>query len=571
MARHVDAADDPRFIAAVQVPSPTVRMETLRAWAAGTRGLLPTEIVDLRSDDNARVRAAAIKALTARKPPAARDFLTLALHDVDLPVRLAAIRGLGQLDDVQARATLADLLKDRSEAIRAEAVAATAIHGSQAVVLGAAADPSWRVRLKVAEALSGYGDRDGAIAACRLLDDPSAEVERQVVRSLTAWPWELAGPVLLDALSKNAVTVRKLATEQLAVRWPIAGRFPFDAPPSRRAEALDQWQSRYRREFGFPNFKGDTPANPHPQVAVSNAQVERLLASGDTKTLAEMGPTVVAALERLAINRKATLPERVYHNVLPRNSVAFAALDRMQGENVDQRRQAAEELVAVADKQPLSRLAVARLCALVTSETDTAVWLSALNAVRQSDSEPAVRLARSALGQPAGEVRRRACEHLSAHPDPSHEVFLVPLLDDSEHVVVVAAIRALGAAGQIRDIDVLKKQLASANEEVQLETALALAHLRDRRGAEALERLSYSSDMMTRTRVAQTLGELGDARLAGILIRLLDDSRATVSHAALANLPKAVGHDVRPPGDDATTPTTDQIAQWKKWYATSAR
>ena len=34
LARHVDAGDDPRFIAAAQVPSAQVRIETLRAWAA---------------------------------------------------------------------------------------------------------------------------------------------------------------------------------------------------------------------------------------------------------------------------------------------------------------------------------------------------------------------------------------------------------------------------------------------------------------------------------------------------------------------------------------------------------
>ncbi len=124
LARHIDAADDPRFIAAVQVPSALVRIETLRAWAAGTRGSMPSEIVDLRSDDDPRVRAAAIKAVAARKPPGVRDFLISALHDADLAVRLAAIRGLGRLDDAQARTTLAEVLKDRSELIRAEAVVA---------------------------------------------------------------------------------------------------------------------------------------------------------------------------------------------------------------------------------------------------------------------------------------------------------------------------------------------------------------------------------------------------------------------------------------------------------------
>ncbi|MGA2253093.1 MAG: HEAT repeat domain-containing protein [Thermoguttaceae bacterium] len=567
LSRHVDAGDDPRFLEAVRVPSAQVRIETLRAWAAGTRGMMPTEIVDLRSDDNPRVRATAIAALAARKPPAARDHLTSALHDVDLQVRLAAIHGLGQLDDTQARATLADLLKDRSELIRAEAVAAVAVRGSRAVVLGAAGDLSWRVRLKVAEALAGYGDSDGAATARHLLNDPSAEVERQVVRSLAAWPGEIAGPVLLDALGKDAITVRKLAAEQFAARWPAAGRFPFEAQPARRTEALSELQGQYQRAFGDTQVKVTTPSSPQPQAATSDAQVEKLLAAGDFHALAEIGPTVVATLERLAIDRKLTLPEPVYHDVLPQHSTVFAILDRMHSENVDQRRRAVEELDAAANKQPLSRLAVARLCDLATSETDAAVWLGGLDALRDNGDEPAMRMTRLALGQAAGAVRRRACEYLAAHPDPAHEVFLVPLLSDTEQAVVVAAIRALGAAGQIRDIEVLKKQFASANEEVQLETAVALMHLRDRSGEEAIERLSYSSDIKTRARVAQALGSLGDARLAGILIRLLDDPKAMVSHAALASLPKAVGRELSQSGDGATVPATEQVARWKKWYA----
>jgi HEAT repeat protein len=145
------------------------------------------------------------------------------------------------------------------------------------------------------------------------------------------------------------------------------------------------------------------------------------------------------------------------------------------------------------------------------------------------------------------------------------------LLGDSEQDVVVAAIRALGAAGQIQDIEALKRQFASANEEVQLETAIALVHFHDRSGEDAIERLSYTSDIKTRARVAQAVGALGDARLAGILIRLLDDPKATVSHAALASLPKVVGHDLRQSGDGVTVPTVEQMARWKKWYAETAK
>ncbi len=38
LARHIDAGDDPGFIASAQVPSALVRIETLRAWAGGNRG-----------------------------------------------------------------------------------------------------------------------------------------------------------------------------------------------------------------------------------------------------------------------------------------------------------------------------------------------------------------------------------------------------------------------------------------------------------------------------------------------------------------------------------------------------
>ena len=48
-------------------------------------------------------------------------------------------------------------------------------------------------------------------------------------------------------------------------------------------------------------------------------------------------------------------------------------------------------------------------------------------------------------------------------------------------------------------------------------------------------------------------------------------TRATVSHAALASLPKAVGRDPTRSGDGATVPTAEQMSRWKKWYAETER
>ena len=495
-------------------------------------------------------------------------------------------------------AELAELLKDRAELIRAEAVAAITAHGSQSAVLAAARDPSWRVRLKVAVALAGYANADGAAAARRMLNDPSAEVERQVVRSLAAWPLEAAVPLLLDALARDAVSVRKLAAEQIASRWPgpSPGAFPYEASPARRAEALAELRARYQREFGARstgfsrNAESAPPGHPLAGRGTTSAdddRVEQLLAAGDFAALAALGPDVVGALERLAIDRDTTLPEPVYRDVLPRYSPAFAALERLRAGKGDsplvvdaktgtfagdssQRRQAAEDFAAAARIHPPGRLATARLCALVTTESDPVVWIRALEAIVNETSEPAVRMARLALSQNAGEVRRKACEFLASHPDAAHETFLLPLLNDSEQVVVLAAIRALGAAGRMTNSAALKNELAASAEDVQLAAAIALARLHDPAGDDAIGRLSYSRDIRIRGQLAQDLGDLGDERFLSILVRQLDDSKATVSHAALASLARVKGRDVALSADGTSVSTNEQMARWKKWWAEEA-
>ena len=75
LARHVDAGDDPRFIAAAEVPFVQVRIEALKAWAAGSRGAIPSQVVDLRSDDDPRVRAAAPDDIGRAEPPGGERIL----------------------------------------------------------------------------------------------------------------------------------------------------------------------------------------------------------------------------------------------------------------------------------------------------------------------------------------------------------------------------------------------------------------------------------------------------------------------------------------------------------------
>jgi HEAT repeat protein len=257
----------------------------------------------------------------------------------------------------------------------------------------------------------------------------------------------------------------------------------------------------------------------------------------------------------------------VYRDVLPRCGPVFAALQRLRELDVVERRRAADELAGLAHRQPLGRLAVVRLCELVTPESDATVWQSALQAVADDTSEPATRLARIGLGHAAADVRRQACAYLAAHPAPAHARFLLPLLQDGNRGVVLAAVRAVALTDAVEAVGPLEAVLASPDEELQLEASRALVRLHDAAGKAALERLTYSDDPKSRAGAARVMGQLADPAFAASLVRLLDDSRETVRWAALESLPKVARADV---GKDAAGPpvaTPEQIRRWKAWLA----
>jgi len=214
----------------------------------------------------------------------------------------------------------------------------------------------------------------------------------------------------------------------------------------------------------------------------------------------------------------------------------------------------------------VGRLAVERLNRLVVAEGDPLVWHGVLAAVAGDPSEASVRLGYAAISHPSPEVRRRACLHLAAHGSPRHVKVLVPALEDANHSVVCAAVRALGAAGRMDDTSPLKRLAQNRNEEIRLETAIALVRLGDVSGEAALERLAYSRDPKIRRRVAVAMGETARPSFLPTLIRLLDDQRMAVRRAALAGLPKLVGGDMVGSNERWPAGTTERIRRWKQWY-----
>jgi len=585
-ARHQEPADDPRFTLALDSPASQVRAAALDAWRRARSHTLPASATALRQDQDAHVRAAALRAIAGQRHPLAAEYLDGALRDSDLDVRLTAVAALGELGGQEARITLEERLKDDSERVRAAALLALARIGSSTMLPVAMEDEAWRVRAAAAQALSRLEpNRQTLTAARRLLADSNIEVQQQLIESLGAWPLDQAGPLLLKAIDEAPFATRQAAAAQLAARWSGAADFRADAPPERLAGLRAELHDRWTREFGVVDRA--TIAAAHEEfataahtLAVSPQQLEqverwmkvlddpsapladsRAAASG----LTALGPELPIALEKLVTDRGRTIPAAVYREVLPKAHPIFDALDRLRGDDVSQRRRAAGQLVELSAPGGLPAIATRRLAELVIAEPDPLVWNRVLQAIEHNAGEDAGRLALAGLSHPSAEVRRRACLHLGEHFDRRYISALLPALSDADAKVAQAAVRALSEAGSIADTQPIAALLTSPDKTLRVEAALALARLGSAEGPAALERLAFDPDLNIRREAAAAMGRLADPQFTPTLVRLLDE-RADISRAALASLHHVAGPEAPLAASPSLSPT-EQIAQWKKWWA----
>ncbi|HEV2971446.1 MAG TPA: HEAT repeat domain-containing protein [Pirellulales bacterium] len=521
----IPAGGEPRIVAALASPAGIVRREALLALADSKLGPLPANITRLATDEDRQVRAAAVVAIAARRHCQAMEVLRRALADQDLDVRLAAVAGYGLLGGADATAELKRLSTNSAELIRAAAYDSLVDGNDPDVRAAGAADKSWRVRRVVAAALARDSNRRSVSLAEQLVADGNLDVARQTIESVANWPLEQAGPVLMKAMSGLSYTPRKLAAAQLAARWPPAASFEVDAPADRRGVLLAEIERQWKTQFeaaAFQRLGHSTSASDTPEQAAENAR-------------------------------------------------ELAAVERLKSDDLRERRAVAEDLRGEFGSRPLSEPALARLADLMTPESDPLVWASVFELLACDAREPSIRLAYGALGHSSPEVRRRACEHLAAHPDARHAPLLTISLADPDPAVVAAAVKALGRLNSLDDTKPLARLLADPDHELRVEVAKALAHAGADSGIAALERLAYDADPHVRRAVAAAMGEVPDASFLPDLIHLLDD-RPEVCRAALASLPRVAGNAI--PASDSTAAAgsspESEPQRWKEWYRRQA-
>jgi hypothetical protein len=278
-----------------------------------------------------------------------------------------------------------------------------------------------------------------------------------------------------------------------------------------------------------------------------------------------LGQELVLALEWISADLTLPIPDAVYERVLPRIEPLFATIERLRDVAVDARRRAAGELRAAAANTGLPDLAVDRLVAIATLETDELVLIAVLVALESDPRVASIQLAAAAIGHAAPEVRRLAVEHLGRFGAGREAKLLLTALDDPYAPVVMAAVRSLGKPGMLDDTIAIERLLSSPNRAVQLEAAAVLVGLGASAGADALERLARDVDPKTRRQAVERMGASGSARFTPILVELLAEGQG-VGPAALAALPACAGRDVCREQGLGPADRQAQVGAWRAWW-----
>lgn len=497
-------------------PQATARIAALAKLVEQPPAALPAEVVEARFDADPRVRARALEVVAAVGSADALALLARGLRDESRDVRHAAMRGLGRLDDDEARNRLRDLWKQEPETTRVVLVEALASAGDLETLLAAAEDKVWQVRAAAAPAIARQGHDARAVAALeRLAADASSVVQSAAVEAVADWPIDAAGAVWLTAMEQGGTRARLAAQKAMAKTWPAAAGFDPEADRDVRIRQLVE----VRGQFQASRAAGLTKP---PRGEVSTGRDE-------------LSPQAAEALKQMA------------------------------ADSVDTRRLGGQTLAAAARRGPLGPAACQRLAELLPRETDAAVWRSALDALSGDASTEATQVALLAAGHDEGDIRRRACSYFAAHPTPEAAPQLAALLEDREITVERSAAEALGRCAGPAECEALTRALGARDGPLRVAAAESLANLRHESGLPALERLARDADLNVRLAAVRAMGQLADPAAQGALVDLLDEPHG-VGVAALRALRKSALDETTGAAPVQPGSQPAEVAEWKRWW-----
>jgi len=550
----------------------------------------PPTVEDCRHDPDKNVRLVFGRWAAVASHPDAFDWLGSQLRDGETQVRLEAIISLGYLGTEQARLALRGQMKRPEEVVRATAVSGLAHWGVGELVVSSD-DPSSRVRQQVAAELAGLPSVEASLLLEQLLEDRSPRVQAEALNSISAWTDDLALRLLLHGLQHCTLKNRQHCFQQLRDRVPEVETFPIDSQPHERTAAARRLAAKLNVVAShLDRLQRDGLAEIPPTDTSRRQEIESWLgdlmnSSADSpiraaarEHLLRLEAADVAHIEQLLLEHQVTGNRFVYYELLPRLSPIYTALVQLASSDVFVRRSGAQTLARTGATASLSSLVTRRLGELMAREQDQSVWRGVMGAVLNDGSQDAAQLSLLAINHRWPDVRTLGCQYVSRHPSSARGPWVLPLLDDPNRQVQLAAIEAAGrchnpividgiaASADTQEHPGLVALLSQPDERVSGAAAVSLSRLGDARGMQELVRISYDESPARRRETAAHMGETGRTRFVEHLIRMGHTEQNTqVQKAILESLDRLVPQENRPLGLESIADSRDRITQWVAW------
>ena len=530
--------------------NPALLNSTLQVLASSDVDTL-SALLELLNGPNPDLRMQAALALGEKRDARAVEALIEALKNDDTNVQYHAIEALGKLKAVEAVDALAEIAETRH------------------FFLGFAA----------IDALTGIGD------------------PRIVPRML---------PLLEDGLLQDLVInlLGQLGDETVVAPLTAILNSPTTAAAHLVAHALVTLSERYETQYGEGRYIADLASREISPTGIQNliSELDMPIEENLRSPAIVLGWLKGAAVDR-ALTRlmgRSNLRNEVIEALVRHGSTTVELLiAQLEAEDLEVRRSAvvalgrigdstatpalvktlSEESLAIEAANALARIgdprAVDELLKLIGNEDASTrqAAVSALNSLampqmseriipRLHDPDPNVRESAVKIagyfGYPAAasellrlsrdpieRVRSAAIEHLPYVEDERAFDALVHAIKEETPSVRAAAARALGNMDNPGVAQALIDGLADEDVWVRYFSARSLGRRRSEDGVEALEKL-IQEEKFNHVRIAalDSLGQIGDPRIAGIVAGLIRDDDPQVAHAARVALDK-----VRNPGD----------------------
>lgn len=526
--------------------------------------------------------------------PDAEAILTSQLRDADFKVQNKAIEYMGTLGTEPALELLKRQSKRQQESSRVSAAIGLTPWGAHdlAPLIN---DKSSSVRLAVAKGLGQTDSPEAALLLRSLIKDRNSAVQLAVIASISQWPDELAIPLLLEGIQEGVYKTRRNSVLQLTDRIGSSGSISIEAPRAERIVAVRKlietetlpsglWDQLIKQGLQDPHTNTNRRIAEiqsyfqdiikHPRVSAEYHQAYQELLS--------ISAQEVVILEKLVLETSIQIPNEIYTDLLPKLNPSYAALTQLSSDHLTDRRKAAQQLLVSSQHISLSPIIVKRLRKLMAQEQDRLVWRIVMSSIAKDNYEEAAQLALLAINHNWPDIRILGCEYFGTYGLPQYAIWLLPLLNDKNESVQLAAINAIGkchnpiAINGIQNSSQeqglspsLRSLLTHSNQRIRFQTVVALSQLGDVQGMQELVRLSSNTLISVRTDAIHEMGNSGQTRFVEPLVQLAWTERNHITlKEILSSLEKLVPTSEQPADLSPSKKHSEQAEIWMNWWQT---